>query len=677
MSDKIFVKDITLPIVETGENETYSFVQTDSDLETAGDAADAKKVGDELTQLKEDFTQLDETAARIDGSYDTMTVGNAKQLTSNVGINDKAPYLFRTAGGANDIGDREEDTIVGGSVVHNQLVENGDFSDGTTGWSPYLSANGSIAVSNGTLTYTVAVAGSSGYGFGFQRSLLNRPVIGHKYLYCASVRFSVSGVKAAFEFGGSEPSNVAFRELTANTWTSVAYIVSASASSNRGFMVKPKGGSLEEGSTMDYRNIMLTDLTAMFGSTIADYVYTLESATAGSGIAWLQKYGFFTKDYYPYSAPTFKHVEGLASHKMTGFNQWDEEWELGIYDLPTGAKINNSTNIRSKNLVPVFPNTTYCWNNPDSNVIRWVYFNANKERIGSWSSTQTSPVVFTTSADTHYMAFYLGGTTYTGNLCISLHWDGERDGEYEAYKVNTYPLDDSLTLRGIPKLDANNDLYYDGDVYVSDGSVMHKYAVKVLDGSEEWQTNTVADGLFYVGSVAFVGIKGGGDIFSDKFIETTVAGSAMVNGEMKIVSTNVNFKTSYATVDAWKTALASNPVTLLYELGTPTTESADPFQTPQVVDDWGTEEYVYSDGAFPIPVGHNTFYAANLKAKLEMAPDSPGDGDGDYIVRQTNGLNEYVKMVKELPSAPTTDGSYHLEVTVASGTPTLAWVADE
>lgn len=59
MSDKIFLKDITLPIVETGEEETYSFVQTDSDLETAGDAADAKTVGDELTQLKADFTAMD------------------------------------------------------------------------------------------------------------------------------------------------------------------------------------------------------------------------------------------------------------------------------------------------------------------------------------------------------------------------------------------------------------------------------------------------------------------------------------------------------------------------------------------------------------------------------------------------------------------------------------------
>ena len=57
MSEKIFLKDITLPITETGENETYYFVQTDDDLEKAGDAADAKKTGDEITSLKQDLTQ--------------------------------------------------------------------------------------------------------------------------------------------------------------------------------------------------------------------------------------------------------------------------------------------------------------------------------------------------------------------------------------------------------------------------------------------------------------------------------------------------------------------------------------------------------------------------------------------------------------------------------------------
>jgi hypothetical protein len=133
---------------------------------------------------------------------------------------------------------------------------------------------------------------------------------------------------------------------------------------------------------------------------------------------------------------------------------------------------------------------------------------------------------------------------------------------------------------------------------------------------------------------------------------------------------------------AW---MQNNPFTVVAELATPTTETADPYQTPQIVDDFGTEEYVDAGvtAATPtrdvaIPVGHETTYQANLRAKLEMAPDSPSDGDGDYIVRQTNGTNEYAKLVipTELPTAPSGDGEYSLKVTVADGVATLSWVAD-
>ena len=85
-------------------------------------------------------------------------------------------------------------------------------------------------------------------------------------------------------------------------------------------------------------------------------------------------------------------------------------------------------------------------------------------------------------------------------------------------------------------------------------------------------------------------------------------------------------------------------VYLVYELATPTTESADPYTSPQIVNDFGTEEFVISNTvAVPIPVGHNTNYPINLKAQVEMMPHSP-DGDGDYIVRQTSGTNEYVSI---------------------------------
>ena len=120
-------------------------------------------------------------------------------------------------------------------------------------------------------------------------------------------------------------------------------------------------------------------------------------------------------------------------------------------------------------------------------------------------------------------------------------------------------------------------------------------------------------------------------------------------------------------------------VMLVYELATPTTESAEPYTAVQQVSNWGTEEYVIAEqNGVALPVGHLTRYTQDLKAKLEMAPQSPSAGNGDYVVRQTNGTNEYVKLVipTELPTAPSSDGNYTLKCTVSSGTATYSWVSE-
>ena len=61
------------------------------------------------------------------------------------------------------------------------------------------------------------------------------------------------------------------------------------------------------------------DLTATFGTTIADYIYSLEQATAGSGIAWLKSYGYLTEDYYGYTANKIESVS-VARHVMKDSN---------------------------------------------------------------------------------------------------------------------------------------------------------------------------------------------------------------------------------------------------------------------------------------------------------------------------------------------------------------------
>lgn len=54
-----------------------------------------------------------------------------------------------------------------------------------------------------------------------------------------------------------------------------------------------------------------------------------------------------------------------------------------------------------------------------------------------------------------------------------------------------------------------------------------------------------------------------------------------------------------------------------YELATSTTEEADPYTVPQIVDPNGTEEYVSTS---IVPVGHESRYPADLRKKLDDLP---------------------------------------------------------
>ena len=77
-----------------------------------------------------------DTLAKIDGTYEDLTSGTTEQLLSNVYTDNSEPYLFRKTGGSDKVGSREYlDKIVGGSLAENQLIQNGDFSNGTTGWA--------------------------------------------------------------------------------------------------------------------------------------------------------------------------------------------------------------------------------------------------------------------------------------------------------------------------------------------------------------------------------------------------------------------------------------------------------------------------------------------------------------------------------------------------------------
>ena len=633
-----------------------------------------------LNSIPEDYTELTEqvaentealkTKAEIDGYYSDMTVGNAEQLVATVGVEDSVPYNFRAAGGTADIGDRLTDKVVGGTVAWNQLQKNTKNS----------SANGvTYTYSEGKVTVATDSGGATGNALWLNAN-------DYKWQWIKNHIYLISLGNSNYSYAGSTNPHwyIAISPtLNLNKNNSVIKITADTIETYLQFQVY----------TGNEINMTFTpqvfDLTQMFGSTIADYIYALETANAGAGVAWFRK--LFPKPYYEYNAGELMSVKA-ASHITRGFNAWDEEWELGYYDID-GSKKSSNTSICCKNLIPVIQNTTYCFTMPNNTTVRFRFFDADGHFVSNINANTStaSGYTFTIPNGCHYMAFHVSGTTYNHDICINLSWDGERDGEYAPYEEHVYPLDSDLELRGIPKLDASNNLYSDGDTYESDGTVTRKYGIVDL-GTLTWSYNSgqlsmvssnlssvIGDGTRIKCSTysTETNLQGGNWSRLDKVIGVNKA-NCTTTGNFAIGVLVVK-DAAYSDSATFKTAMSG--VMLVYELATPTTETADTFQNPQIVEDFGTEEYtdagvLAEERDVAIPVGHDTMYAANLRAKLEMSPDSP-DGDGDYIVRQTNGQNEYVPLVipAELPANPSEDGTYRLKATVSNGVTTLSWEA--
>lgn len=565
--------------------------------------------------------------ANVDGNYPTMTVGNADQLNSTVFVVDKVPYLYRTSGGDADIGNREYDKIIGGSLVVNQLVHHGNFDDGLNGWT-YGSAV-SASANNGVCSFTVGGRYQS-----IGQTIVGGFFKGHEYLVKVEIKTTTATSEVCLQVtpNGTQYYKPSYTAQTTD-WQTVARIVKWNddlPSSNGVIVVQDNRASGWD--EIQVTNVMFIDLTAMFGSTIADYIYALEQSNAGAGIAWFRNY--FKELYYTFNNGAIKNVK-LVSHDMVGFNQWDEEWESGTINTETGENQANTSIIRSKNYVRIVPNTDYMFKSPINGIL--YYYDSNKNYLGFTNFNDNAR--FTTPSNASYLRFRLSsnyGTTYNNDICINLSWSGWRNGQYEAYQKNSYPLDATIELRGIPKLDSNNHLYFDGDEYSSDGKVVKRYKVitptSLIGNYQNLQGDTIGivandtvdnDGHEASFNSNIINTRGLITTYADKQYSGSWDGG---DGSISITTNNrisicIKGITSAADLNTW---LTNNPISIVYPLKTPTEETATPFQEPQIVDDFGTEEYVVpTQDGWQVPVGHDTKYPANLRDKLQRLPDMP------------------------------------------------------
>ena len=641
-----------------GIAEKATAVAIDATLTQNGQAADAKVVGDKLAITEEALS----TKAEIDGSYESMTVGNAEQLISSRYTVDNEPYLYRTSGGTADIGDREYDEIVGGSVVWNQ-----DCGGVNTQW---FAQNG--AVINNTTDNIMDVTFPQSQSVQIVKDLGSRtPDSSHVYLSSVDVKLPNTDGGYITLYGGFVNALKTANPLISE-WQKIIGV--AKRDTYRYFIIRNNSAyNLEH---VLIKNPMHIDLTKMFGSEIADYVYNLEQTTEGAGVAWFKK--LFPNDYYTYNAGEMMYVSGLSSHEMVGFNQWDEEWELGGIDGTTGKNIGNQDRIRSKNYIPVLPQKTYYLGYVGTFAPSFYvcYYDTNKNFIERLTHQKNKTI--TIPSGCRYIRFFLytspsqAITTYNHDICINLSWPGWRNGEYEPYVKHSYPLDPSLTLRGVPKLSADGKLYFDGDRYASDGTVTRRYGLVDL-GTLTWIYYPNDTYFYAIISNRFKnGVNGGGVCNNYAFAGTNKSSevSNLSNKSFMFTSNSANNyiyirDDSYTDAASFKAAVSG--VWLVYELAEPTTETALPYQSPQIVDDFGTEEYVSTS---IVPVGHETKYLANLRDKIQHLPDL-ADSDGYYVIQQTGHDMSLVHF--RIPQAPTTDGEYTLKAKVSGGTPTYTW----
>lgn len=136
------------------------------------------------------------------------------------------------------------------------------------------------------------------------------------------------------------------------------------------------------------------DVTSVFGSTIADYLYTLESGTAGAGVAKFQE--LFPDDYYPYQATpvlmSFKpgdwpvntgtELRGLLTLDSEGWHRDADEYNNGV--------------VLRKYAYPDMDNVGLDWRY--NNTYDYFYTGDLYNSIGALKIDDTSPISFITDA---------------------------------------------------------------------------------------------------------------------------------------------------------------------------------------------------------------------------------------------------------------------------------------
>lgn len=370
----------------------------DTDLSTTSNNAIANST---VTQA---LNAVNNNTAKPNKYYPKMSVGFSDNLVGR-GEATAEEFTYRPTNGFDPI---EDDVaritkIKGNSVVWNQMFTPSVGTFTRQGLTITIDEAGKVGIT-GTSTSDAGIAIGRAY-----------IVSGRKYLYIGIPKdnnesYWWSDQTPAYDYGSGV--------ITTPTY----------ANENRYFVVSVKAGVSVD--ITFYPKVY--DLTKMFGAgnepTTVEEFYT----RIPSGI-----------DINAYNEGEIISMNTEAI-KTVGFNQWDEQWELGT--LTDNGVIAHNSAIVSRNFNKIIPSTKYyCAYLSDGgsigNILQIGFWDMNMVYIGRQYATNRAietpvnaayfKVATNTSANI---------TTYNNDICINLSHTGWKNGTYEPYREFTREL---------------------------------------------------------------------------------------------------------------------------------------------------------------------------------------------------------------------------------------------
>ena len=347
----------------------------------------------------------------------------------------------------------------------------------------------------------------------------------------------------------------------------------------------------------------LFDLTQMFEED--NEPFTVEEFEA-----------MFPNDYYEYNEGKLISFDGNGI-KAVGFNQWDEEWEVGQWSPLTGGpgQIDFTKAIRSKNYIPVIPKEKYYFKAPVPIVCNG--YDENKTFV-KYLAYGPANKVYRIPSGVRYIKICTWnadyGDTYNNDICIHLSHSGYRNGEYEPSEDYTLSFQDGKTISQLTgKLNGKGDsvtIFPDGllsagnayDEITSDGK-----AIKRIDsvdlGTLTWGESAGADSSVIRYSARVNNVKiAPNDTTKFEGVCVRYKSVTPLNTYRGVegISNNIGvsmlyiYDSLYTDAASLKTSLQGQM--LYYELETPEVYELDnPINTSYEAYDFGTEEVLYND----------------------------------------------------------------------------------